>query len=250
MSSSPLTKQRPDLSGRLPRSGRQRGRTVGSTLNFNSKSKVRNSQLRLSLTAFFDEPLIRPDAFAREGDAVAGAFLDDVHGLVSHAQDFPVGAAIGGECGHAEAGGHLDVKILLLEEDLRIKQILEAAQDDQSVFFGGLGQDYHEFVAPIAKRIINQSQVALDEIADHPKELRAHEMAMNVVDLLEVIEVKEDHGELVTVTGRAVDFRIQNEFEVPGVIEGGAVIYNGEFVDALHVPCIFECNGRVVGKAL
>ena len=113
MSSRPLTRQRPDLSARLPRSGRQRGRKEGSKLDFNSKSEVQNSQLRISLIAFFDERLIRPDAFAREGDTVAGAFLDDVHGLVSQAQDFPVGAAIGRECGDAEAGGHLDVKILL-----------------------------------------------------------------------------------------------------------------------------------------
>ena len=74
-------------------------------------------------------------------------------------------------------------------------------------------------------------------------------MAINVVDLLEVIEVNEDHRELVTVTGGAVDFRIQNEFEVPGVIEGGAVIYNREFMHALHVPRVFECNGGVIGEA-
>ncbi len=85
MSSRPLTRQRPGLSARLPRSGRQRGRKKGSSLDFNSESTVQNSQLRISLTAFFDEQLIRPDAFARDGDTVAGAFLDGVHGLVSHA---------------------------------------------------------------------------------------------------------------------------------------------------------------------
>jgi hypothetical protein len=36
MSSRPLTKQRPDLSARLPRSGRQRGKKEGSNLDFNS----------------------------------------------------------------------------------------------------------------------------------------------------------------------------------------------------------------------
>ena len=55
MSSRPLTRERPDLWGRLPRNRRQRGREEGSNLNFNSESKVQNSQFRISLTALFDE---------------------------------------------------------------------------------------------------------------------------------------------------------------------------------------------------
>ena len=61
-------------------------------------------------------------------DIVAGSILGEVHGLVSHAQDFPGGAGVAGECGYAEAGSHLDVQILLAEEDLRSKQVLDAAR--------------------------------------------------------------------------------------------------------------------------
>jgi|GEM_PF-793332 hypothetical protein len=47
MSSRPLTRERPDLWGRLPRNRRQRGREEGSNLNFNSdpKFRIHNSEL-------------------------------------------------------------------------------------------------------------------------------------------------------------------------------------------------------------
>ena len=45
---------------------------------------------------------------------------------------------------------------------------------------------------------------------------------MGVVNLLEMVEVKEDDGELVTVAGGAVNFGIQDEIEMPGVVEGAA----------------------------
>ena len=61
--------------------------------------KIQNSQVRIALSVFSDERLLRPDAFAGEGDIIAGSFLDQVHGLVGHAQNFSVGAAIARECG-------------------------------------------------------------------------------------------------------------------------------------------------------
>ena len=64
------------------------------------------------------------DAFAREGDIVAGSILDEVHGLVSHAQDFPVGTTVARECGYAEAGSHLMLRFSSLKKTFEVSRSL------------------------------------------------------------------------------------------------------------------------------
>ena len=73
-------------------------------------------------------------------------------------------------------------------------------------------------------------------------------MTVGVVDLLEVVEIDEDDGELVVVALRAVDFCIEDEAHVTGVVERGAIVLDGQFVDAFDVARIFERDGGEVGK--
>lgn len=56
------------------------------------------------------------DAFAGEGDVVAGGVLDQVHGLVGHAEDFLAGAGVAGERSQAEAGGDFDIQAFIGEK--------------------------------------------------------------------------------------------------------------------------------------
>src|SRR5437899_8653537 len=73
-------------------------------------------------------------------------------------------------------------------------------------------------------------------------------MPMRVVDLLEVIEVDEHDGELIVVTLGAVNLRLQDETHMPRVVEGGAVIGDGEFMNALDVAGILKSDGRKIRK--
>src|SRR5712692_8649118 len=190
------------------------------------------------------------NAFASQRDAIAGGVLDEVHSLIGHAQDFLAGATIHGERRHTEAGSHLDIQPLLGKKDTGIEQVPDASDYRQRVFLRGLGQQNHELVAPVAEGIINHAQVTLHNVADHPKQFRANQVPMGIVHLFEVIEVKKDDGELVPVTGGTVDFGIQNEVEVPGVVKRGAVVGDGQFVDTLDVSSILERNGRVIRQIL
>src|SRR5215510_5198838 len=73
-------------------------------------------------------------------------------------------------------------------------------------------------------------------------------MPMSVVDLLEMIEIDEDDGELVVVALRPVNLRLQNETHMPRVVEGRAVIRDRQLVDALDVTGVFQSDGGKVGK--
>ncbi len=75
-------------------------------------------------------------------------------------------------------------------------------------------------------------------------------MPVSIVNLLEVIEVDEYQGEFVVVALRAINFGIQNKTHVPRVVQRGAVIGDGQLVDALHVPRIFQRNRGEVRQAL
>src|SRR5580704_4409276 len=74
-------------------------------------------------------------------------------------------------------------------------------------------------------------------------------MAVRIVDLLEMIEIDEDQRELVVVTLRTVNFCFENEAHVTGVVETGAIVGDGQLVNAFHVTGVFERDGGEVGKS-
>src|SRR5580700_5646197 len=74
-------------------------------------------------------------------------------------------------------------------------------------------------------------------------------MAVGVVHLLEMIEIDEHQRELIIVALRTVNFRLEDEAHVAGVVETRAIVGDGQFVNSLHVPGIFERDGRKVGKS-
>src|ERR1700675_5017260 len=74
-------------------------------------------------------------------------------------------------------------------------------------------------------------------------------MAVCVVHLLEMIEIDEHERELIIVALRTVDFRFEDKAHVPGVVQTGAIVGDGQLVNSFHVPSIFECDGCKVGKS-
>ena len=73
-------------------------------------------------------------------------------------------------------------------------------------------------------------------------------MAVRIVDALEVIEVDEDQRKFEAVAVRAVDFRVQHEVQMARVVEAGAIVGDGQLVDALHVARIFDGDGGKIGQ--
>src|SRR2546422_9353716 len=189
---------------------------------------------------------LSPYAFAGKSNVVAGGVLDEVHGLVGPAQDLLGSAAVDGEGGYSEAGGNADVQPFFGEVNLRIHQVLDALHYRQRVPLRSLGEKDHELVASVTEGVVDHAEVALDNVANHPEQSRADEVAVGVVHLLEVIEIDEDHGKLIPVAGGPVDFSIEHEVQMAGVIERSAIVRNRQLVDPLDVTRVLEGDRRVV----
>ena len=75
-------------------------------------------------------------------------------------------------------------------------------------------------------------------------------MAVGVVDLLEVVEVNKDHRKFVVVPRRAIDLGLQNFIEMAGVVEAGAIVGDGEFLNLLDGARVFNGDGGVVAECV
>src|SRR6266566_1588652 len=96
-------------------------------------------------------------------------------------------------------------------------------------------------------RVIDSAQVALDQLADPPQDLRAYQVPVGIIDVFEPIEVHEDEGELVPEARGAVDFPLEHLIEMPGVVEPRAVVGYCKLLHAPEVPDVFERNGGIIG---
>src|SRR6266700_7931349 len=158
-----------------------------------------------------------PLRFTGEGDAVPAGAFNAVHSLVSGSQKLLRGAAVGREPRYSVARGHPNVLSVRGEEHTRVKRLLEAPDHHQRVLLRGLRQEENKLVPAIAKGGIDYAQVALDQLADPPQDLRAYQVPVGIIDVFEPIEVHEDEGELVPEARGAVDFSLEHLIEMPGV---------------------------------
>src|ERR1700741_1578447 len=73
-------------------------------------------------------------------------------------------------------------------------------------------------------------------------------MPMGVVYLFKVVQIDENNGKFVVVALLTIDFRVEDESHVAGVVERGAIILDGQLVNALDVAGILEGNRGKVRK--
>src|SRR5262249_17906991 len=103
-------------------------------------------------------------------------------------------------------------------------------------------------VAAVPKGKVDQAAVVFQRTANFSKQTGTDQVAMRVVDLLEVVEVDKYQRKLVVITLRPVDFGLENKTHVTGVVQRRAVVGNGQLVDALDVARIFEGDRGEIGK--
>ena len=75
-------------------------------------------------------------------------------------------------------------------------------------------------------------------------------MPVRVIDLLEMIEINEHNGKLISETSRAVNLGLQRLIKMPRVVEAGAVVGDGQFLNLLHRTRIFNRDGGIVAQRL
>src|SRR5205823_11447685 len=116
----------------------------------------------------------------------------------------------------------------------------QALGHDERRVFAGLRQQDHKLIAAIAEGKVDQPQVRLDEVPDLRQQLRSYQVAVRVVHRLEVVQVNEDDAELMPESRRAVDFRFQRFVQMPRVVQAGAVICDGQLLNALYRLGVFN----------
>src|SRR5262245_14160886 len=71
-------------------------------------------------------------------------------------------------------------------------------------------------------------------------------MTIGVIDVLEVVEIEKDHAELVTEASGAIDLSLERFIKMTGVVEAGAIVSDGEFLDLLHRAGVVNGDSGVV----
>ena len=106
-----------------------------------------------------------------------------------------------------------------------------------------------ELVAAVSEAGVCGAEGAAHEAADLGQQAAADEVAVGVVDLLEVVEVDEEQAEACLGDGCGeLDLLVQQGVEVAGVEEAGAVVGDGELVDELDRAGILDGDGGVVAE--
>src|SRR5262249_12857 len=114
----------------------------------------------------------------------------------------------------------------------------------------GLRQKDDELIAAVAEGVIDQAELRFDFEADLLQQLASHQVSVRVIDVFKVIQIQEDHAELVTETRGAVDLRLQGLIQMAGIVKTGAVVRNGEFLNLLHSAGVIDGNGSVVAQGM
>ncbi len=99
----------------------------------------------------------------------------------------------------------------------------------------GNGQQHHKFIATPARQHVRFTQIGAKNIAHVDQELISGFMAMQVVDLLEIVQVDEQQGKFRVCTARAPDFLIDSNVEMHPVGQTGQGIMHSHVADAFFL---------------
>ena len=75
-------------------------------------------------------------------------------------------------------------------------------------------------------------------------------MPIRVIHVFEMVEIEEDHAELIAETRRAVDLGFQRLIKMTRVVEAGAIVSDGEFLDLLDGASIIDGDRGVVAQGM
>src|SRR5665213_1973989 len=88
----------------------------------------------------------------------------------------------------------------------------------------------------------------LDGPCDLGQQPAAGQVTVQVVDPLEVVQVDEDQAEGKIETARALEFALSDGKQVPRIEKPGAIVGDGQFLDALHGAHVLNGDRSVVAQ--
>ena len=123
--------------------------------------------------------------------------------------------------------------------------------DAHPLFQRRLRQDHHELVAAVAGHGgVALLHDALQQEADLAQDLAAGQMAMAIVDDLEVVEVHEQQHRFLAAGARIGQRFVEADVEPAVVVQPGQIVFLGQLVCALGVERVLQGEGRVAGEDL
>src|SRR6185437_16866222 len=107
--------------------------------------------------------------------------------------------------GESHAAADLKIQPVFSKEDGLAHHLLNTFCHHKRRLLVGLRQQNDEFIAAVAESVVDQAQLRFDLKADFLQEFATHQVTVSVIDVLEMVQVKEDYAEFVTETGGAID---------------------------------------------
>ena len=163
----------------------------------------------------------------RDGDSSPTFALRSIERLVGAADEglvFFVRLGFGdadGEAGGAEPEGAV--------------LVLDAVHDDPGLVFVGIGQDQDEFVAAVAVGGIDIfADAYLDDVGQRLERMVAHLVAFGIVELLEMVDVDHDKGQLAArIAFEAGKLALDLLIKIARVVKPGQAVGNGQLAEEL-----------------
>ena len=137
-----------------------------------------------------------------------------------------------GEAGDAEAGGGGERVV----GEVVAHGAAEPVRKNVGAVLVCLGQQQGELLAAHARHDVDPALGALEHGPDGREPLVRHAVAEFVVDVLEAIEVDDDHAETAVGALRALELAVEDLLEARAVEEAGARVTLGGLGDVLDEP--------------
>ncbi|MNS69235.1 hypothetical protein D3C72_1025410 [compost metagenome] len=132
--------------------------------------------------------------------------------------------------GHADAGGDGEGRLALAPERVALDVAANALGDDQRGLGRGLGQHHRELLAAVTRDEIGLAGALLQHAGDALQHLIPEQVAVGVVELLEVVHVEQDQAGAVAVARAALELGGQLLLEVAAVVDLGQAVGHGELL--------------------
>ena len=124
-------------------------------------------------------------------------------------------------CRQANRCPDIQVQSFFAAKAARAEALLQSLGDHQRGIFTGLRQQHHEFVPTVAKRKVNQPELRFDQISNLREQLAPIRCPCVSFTCFKMVQINEQHAELISEAGRPVHFRIQRLIQMPRIVEPG-----------------------------
>ena len=178
------------------------------------------------------------------GDGVAALMLREIHRGVGDLNQFLRRRAVQRIAGDTEAGGD----ILLAQQGYRRKPSRAACWPVGGLLHGGFRHEDDEFVAAVAGNDVGAAAIRFENVADALQDEVAFEVAVEIVDEFEAVEVHQHQSKSAAGARRALPFGGKRFHEEAVGLDAGEAVGDGLFLGFLEAESAL-CSAPAIRSA-